>query len=446
MIASRRFLLAVWCGGLFPTATALASNPLITDQFTADPTARVFNGKIYLYPSHDILSVPGKGRPGWFCMEDYHVFSSSNLTDWTDHGVIVSQTSVEWVKPASYSMWAPDCVCKNVKYYFYFPALAKEGGGFRIGVAVSDRPDGAFKAEAKPLEGVRGIDPGVFIDRDGSAYLFYSAKNLFVAKLKDNMLELDGPPTALAHLPEKGLKEGPFVFERNGIYYLTYPHVQNRTERIEYAIARSPLGPFTPAGVIMDESPTGCWTNHQSIVEFNGEWLLFYHDKDLSPDFDKARSARADRLFFNEDGTIRKVIPTLRGVGDVAATGEIQIDRYSAISPAGVTVSFIDPANPSAGWKISLAAKTAWTRFDNVDFGAGRLKSIKARSISTEGGAVEIRLDKMDGPVVGRFTINPGSIWKVISATATKIPAGVHDLIAVNAGDSAVELDWISFE
>src|SRR6185503_18733432 len=127
MIASRRFLPAVWCGGLFPAATAFASNPLITDQFTADPTARVFNGKIYLYPSHDILAVPGKGRPGWFCMEDYHVFSSSNLTDWTDHGVIVSQTSVEWVKPASYSMWAPDCVCKNGKYYFYFPALAKEG-------------------------------------------------------------------------------------------------------------------------------------------------------------------------------------------------------------------------------------------------------------------------------------------------------------------------------
>src|SRR5271157_1069870 len=139
-------------GGLFVVNTAFATNPLIVDQFTADPTARVFEGKVYLYPSHDIPVVPGKGRTGWFCMEDYHVFSSENLTDWKDHGVIVSQTNVDWVNPTSYSMWAPDCVFKNGKYYFYFPAGAKKGG-FRIGVAVSDKPYGPFKPEPKPIEG-----------------------------------------------------------------------------------------------------------------------------------------------------------------------------------------------------------------------------------------------------------------------------------------------------
>ena len=138
------------------------------------------------------------------------------------------------------------------------------------------------------------------------------------------------------NLPTKGLLEGPFVFERNGIYYLTYPHVENKTERLEYAISSSPMGPFRPIGVIMDESASGCWTNHQSIVEYKGQWYLFYHDKDLSPDFDKNRSIRADRLFFNADGTIQKVIPTLRGVGD----GETPApSRSTGTAPSARTAS-----------------------------------------------------------------------------------------------------------
>src|SRR3954466_1464541 len=121
-LSSLRFFVAI-AAGLLQAAAAFATNPLIMDQFTADPTARVFEGKIYVYPSHDIKAPPEyKGRPNWFCMEDYHVFSSDNLSDWKDHGVIVSQTSVAWTNPTAYSMWAPDCVFKNGKYYFFFPA------------------------------------------------------------------------------------------------------------------------------------------------------------------------------------------------------------------------------------------------------------------------------------------------------------------------------------
>ncbi len=120
----------------FSINSTFAQNPFIMDQFTADPSARVFEGKVYVYPSHDILAGEGRGRPGWFCMEDYHVFSSPNLTDWIDHGVIVSQNKVNWVDSTSYSMWAPDCITKNGKYYFYFPSRPKKGGFFSIGVAV----------------------------------------------------------------------------------------------------------------------------------------------------------------------------------------------------------------------------------------------------------------------------------------------------------------------
>ncbi|MDZ7370968.1 MAG: family 43 glycosylhydrolase, partial [candidate division KSB1 bacterium] len=352
---------------LFLASLVFAQNPIIRDQFTADPTARVFNGKVYLYPSHDILAQEGKGRVGWFCMEDYHVFSSPDLVDWTDHGVIVSQDKVNWVDANSYSMWAPDCVERNGKYYFYFPATRKSefGRGFGIGVAVADSPTGPFVPQPEPIKGVFGIDPNVLIDKDGQAYLYWSMGNIFVAKLADDMLHLASEPQVIQDLPQKGLKEGPFVFERNGIYYMTYPHVENKTERLEYAMGDNPMGPFRVTGVIMDESPTGCWTNHHSIVEFNGQWYLFYHHNDYSPHFDKCRSARIDSLFFNEDGTIRKVIPTPRGVGITDASREIQIDRYSQKSD-GVSIAFLDTLNTFAGWKSCFEKADEWVQYNSV--------------------------------------------------------------------------------
>ena len=416
------------------------------DQFTADPTARVFDGRVYVYPSHDIPAPAGKARADWFCMEDYHVFSSTNLTDWTDHGVIVSQTGVPWVDANKYSMWAPECVFKNGKYYFYFPAIAK-AGGFRIGVAIADRPEGPFQPEAKPIDGVMGIDPCVFIDQDGAAYLYYAGRShVSVAKLKDNMRELATTPKLIDTLPAKGLVEGPFVFARNGIYYLTYPHAAVKTERLEYATGTSPLGPFKPTGVIMDESPSGCWTNHQSIVQYNGQWYLFYHDNDLSPSFDKHRSIRADRLYFNADGTIRKVVPTLRGVGIADAHTKLQIDRYSAISSDAVAVSFLEPTNPFAGWKVSLPAQRSWVRFNAVDFGGGHAPEVSVRANAVRGGAIELRLDGMDGPVVAAIAIKPSREWMVVRAAAQNIPPGVHDLIVTQAGKQRVDLDWIQFE
>jgi hypothetical protein len=445
MKLSLSHILSAAFAGLLSATTAFATNPLIMDQFTADPTARVFEGKMYVYPSHDIKAPPEyKGRPNWFVMEDYHVFSSENLTDWKDHGVIVKQTDVEWVNPTSYSMWAPDSVFKDGKYYFYFPAIAKSGG-FKIGVAIADKPYGPFKPVATPIEGVSGIDPCVFIDKDGNAYLFYASKNIFVARLKPNMLEIEGEPAVIAHLPTKGLVEGPFVFERNGIYYLTYPHVENKIERIEYATSTSPTGPFKPSGVILDESASGCWTVHQSIVEYKGQWYLFYHDRDLSPSFDKNRAIRADKLFFNADGTIKKVIPTLRGVGLVQAQSPIQIDRYSATSDAGIAVSFVDDANPRAGWKTTFSAAKSWVRFDEVDFGQGAQKTIDVRAKSLDGGRLEIRLDRQDGPVIASVEVAPGAEWKTASAAAKHTPAGVHNLVVTQVGSRPVEVDWVSF-
>jgi len=426
----------------------LAQNPIICNQFTADPSARVFNGKVYLYPSHDIPPESEKCKENWFCMEDYHVFSSDNLVEWMDHGVILTQREVPWVDSTSYSMWAPDCIDRNGKYYFFFPSQAKPGNeksGFRIGVAISEKPYGPFIPETEPIDGVSGIDPNPFIDEDGQAYLYWSAGNIYVAKLKDNMLELASEPKVIENLPEKGLKEGPYLFKRNGIYYLTYPHVENKTERIEYAISDNPLGPFEVKGVIMDESPN-CWTNHHSIIEYNAQWYLFYHHNDLSPHFDKNRSVRIDSLFFNEDGTIQKVIPTLRGVGVTKASQKIQIDRYSAISKEGASIAFNDSNNTFEGWKAMFDKANAWLMYSRVDFGNNKFKSAIIRAFSKNGSLIQLTLNNEKGPVISHVKIPKGDTWQTVKAPVIRSIKGVQDLVVMLKNDNTAEIDWISFE
>jgi len=428
-----------------------AQNPIVRNQFSADPTARVFNGKVYVFPSHDIPTPANKNlRKDWFCMADYHVFSSENLTDWTDHGMIVSQNKVNWVDSTSYSMWAPDCIERNGKYYFYFPAnkkVADANGrkGFGIGVAVADKPEGPYIPLPEPIKGVNGIDPNVFIDKDGQAYLYWAMGNIVVAKLKDNMTELASEPQIIANLPQKGLKEGPFLFERKGIYYLTIPHVENKIERLEYAIGDNPMGPFKMAGVVMDESPMNCWTNHQSFVQYKGQWYLFYHQAAYSPKFDKNRSICIDSLSFNADGTMKKVTPTLRGVGLTNATSKIEIDRYSGKSQTGSSIAFLDSVNTFKGWKTILKGKDAWVQYNSVDFGKEKLKKVQVKALSESGSILQFRLDKVDGPVIAEVKVPKGTNWNTIEAKLSKQQTGIHNLFVV-LKDSPIEIDWVQFQ
>jgi GH43 family beta-xylosidase len=428
---------------------AAAQNPLILNQFTADPTARVFGSRVYVYPSHDIPCTPGRGRPGWFCMEDYHVFSSANLTDWTDHGVIVTQNKVPWVKPDSYSMWAPECVARNGKYYFYFPSTPSDttgGKGFRIGVAVADAPTGPFVPQRAPIKGVSGIDPNVLIDKDGQAYLYWSDGNIYAAKLRPDMLELSSAPVVLGALPSQGLKEGPYVFERQGTYYLTYPHVANKTERLEYATSNSPLGPFQVRGVLMDESPTSCWTNHHSITQVNNQWYLFYHHNDLSPAFDKNRSIRVDSLFFNADGTIRKVLPTLRGVGLTAATQRIQLDRYSRRSATGAGIAFLDTLAKGKGWKTVFTSREGWVQYNSVQFGPKAPRTLTLRVAAAAGATLQLRLDKASAPILAQIVVPKGSQWRELRVPVAAIRSGPHALLVSSQTDALSEIDWVQFE
>ena len=452
----------------------VAQNPVIRDQFTADPTARVFNNKVYLYPSHDIVPPEGQ-RQDWFCMEDYHVFSSENLTDWTDHGVIVTQNKVPWVRPDSYSMWAPDCVERNGKYYFYFPSAPKDGRGFGVGVAIADSPEGPFIPEPEPIKGINGIDPCVLLASDGNAYIFWGAGRC--AKLKDNMKEIaDDTPTetvkwgdrefemkgvnCLKGLPSRQA-EGPFAFEYNGNYYLTYPYVRENTEVLGYAMSKNPMGPYEYKGLIMPEHENGCWTNHHSIVNYKGQWYLFYHQNAFSPRDDKRRSVQIDKLYFNPDGTIQEVKKTMRGVGINQATERIEIDRYSEAS-SDVTTQLIDTVNTFRSYEATLPAKGSWIKYKDINFDCLTdgyvLVSVKAAGNTK----FFIREKDANGKILAEIdmTVKPetpagmpvmfrrdfSNQWLTQTAALNYTPKGVSDLVITCEGDAGISVDWIQFK
>ena len=452
----------------------VAQNPVIRDQFTADPTARVFNNKVYLYPSHDIVPPEGQ-RQDWFCMEDYHVFSSENLTDWTDHGVIVTQNKVPWVRPDSYSMWAPDCVERNGKYYFYFPSAPKDGRGFGVGVAIADNPEGPFIPEPEPIKGINGIDPCVLLASDGNAYIFWGAGRC--AKLKDNMKEIaDDTPTetvkwgdrefemkgvnCLKGLPSRQA-EGPFAFEYNGNYYLTYPYVRENTEVLGYAMSKNPMGPYEYKGLIMPEHENGCWTNHHSIVNYKGQWYLFYHQNAFSPRDDKRRSVQIDKLYFNPDGTIQEVKKTMRGVGINQATERIEIDRYSEAS-SDVTTQLIDTVNTFRSYEATLPAKGSWIKYKDINFDCLTDGYVLVSAKAAGNTKFFIREKDANGKILAEIdmTVKPetpagmpamfrrdfSNQWLTQTAALNYTPKGVSDLVITCEGDAGISVDWVQFK
>lgn len=299
---------------------SLAQNPLNfgSNIKTADPSGHVWpDGKMYLYTSHD------EECQDDFHMKDWYAFSSSDLLKWETHGPILSIKDLTW---ADNFAWAPDAAYKNGKYYLIFPA----GNGFKdrvnpekstkwmgIGVAVSDSPTGPFKdAIGKPLwKTPYANDPSLFIDDDGKAYLYFHGMNADyqVAEMADDLLSLKGSLQKMDMGGHEPKMEGPWVFKRKGIYYFTMPE-NNRA--LSYYTAKSPKGPWTYQGVIMDEEHGN---NHHSIVEYQGQWILFYHrwlnTSDAACD-KKQRHVAAEYLHFNADGTIQEVKRTSEGVSD----------------------------------------------------------------------------------------------------------------------------------
>jgi hypothetical protein len=322
------------------------SQPLVSHIYTADPSAHVFNGKIYIYPSHDIENdIPFDDLGSHFAMEDYHVLSMDSPTGKaTDHGIALHVKDVPW---AEKQMWAPDATEKDGSYYLFFPAKDHEGI-FRIGVATSNSPTGPFIAQPEPIKGSFSIDPAVFKDDDGSYYMYFGGiwggqlqrwrTGSFqkegegplvhipednepalcgkVAKLSDDLLSFAETPGDVVILDENGKPitqgdnerrffEASWMHKYNGKYYFSYS--TGDTHFIAYAVGDNPYGPFTYKGILLN--PVVGWTNHHSTVEFNGKWYLFYHDSSLSKGVTHLRCVKVTELQHNDDGTIQAITP-----------------------------------------------------------------------------------------------------------------------------------------
>lgn len=350
-------------------------------------------------------------------------------------------------------MWAPDCIEKDGKYYFYFPNASKTGG-FAVGVAIADKPEGPYEIQPEPIKGINGIDPCVLKASDGNHYIFWGAGRC--AKLADNMIELaeDNPVetmkwgdreftsvgvNCLKGLPSRQA-EGPFAFEYNGNYYLTYPYVRENTEVIGYAMSKNPMGPYEYKGIIMAEHENGCWTNHHSIVNYKGQWYFFYHRNDYSPDFDKSRSARIEKLYFNEDGTIQEIKPTERGVGPVKASHKVQIDRYSAID--GAAIEYLDTTDYFKGWKTVFAKAGDVVTFNELDFGKKAPKTVTFNYTAAADATVEVKA----GKTTVEFTLPAAAQWTEVSFDMPAKVKGLQDLSVALRNDAAVEIDWVTFK
>ena len=324
-------------------ASEYLSQPLVKDIYTADPSAHVWDGKIYVYPSHDIDGpTPEDDLGAHFEMRDYRILSMDRIGGPVTVGpVALDVKDVPW---ADKQMWAPDAARKNGTYYLYFPAKDKEGA-FRMGVATSKSPTGPFKAQPQPMKGSYSIDPAVFTDDDGSSYMYFGGiwggqlqRNVDgkydangsktdlgqddkpalaprVAKLTGDMLEFTETPKPVQILDDKGKPllggdhdrrffEASWLFKRDGKYYYTYS--TGDTHFLNYAIGDNPYGPFTYKGHIL--KPVQGWTTHHSIIEHDGKWWLFYADTQLS-NKNHLRNVKVTELKFNPDGTIPTIDP-----------------------------------------------------------------------------------------------------------------------------------------
>lgn len=461
-------ILALLC-----SAALYAQNPIIRDQFSADPSALVVGDRVYVFPSHDIPAPDDYARKDWFCMADYHVFSSSDLVHWVDHGVILDQKNVPWGDPKAYSMWAPDCAEHNGKYVFFFPDAARpEGpggfGGFRCGTAVADSPEGPYTPRKNYIKGVFGIDPCIFKDDDGQGYLVWPSRGIKICKLNDDWSDLDGemkpipvdpaipdsirrmmPPmmqvegtVTVGEVPAKGLVEGPYMFKANGHYYVTFPWARENTEVLAYCMADKIDGPYKFMGVFFEEWPNGCWTNHHSIINFKGQWYLFYHHNEYSPKFDKNRSVCADSLFFEKDGSIRLVKPSLRGIGVTPASEPVQMDRYSAISASGAHIEYLDTNDCFKGWKTVLSEKNAWVKYNTVEFDDTSNDYAYIKVQAPRGGTLILTID---GKKAATAKIPAAAGWQTVKTRMKGVKPGIHHITLSSGAGTQVAVDWISF-
>lgn len=296
------------------TTFVASGNPIVNYKYLGDPAAMVYDGKVYIYAGHDECPVPEQ----YYLMNEWCILSTEDMHTFTEHAYTLKATDFKWAKGEA---WASQVIERNGKFYWYVTVEHATIPGKSIGVAVSDSPTGPFKdARGSALitndmtteyTSIRwdDIDPTVFIDDDGQAYLFWGNTQCYYAKLKENMIELDSPIMPIS-LPR--YTEAPWIHKHNGWYYLSF--ASEFPEKICYAMSRNINGPWEYKG-ILNEIAGNSNTNHQAIIEFKGKSYFIYHNGSINTDgCGFRRAVCADRLYYNEDGTLKRIQMTTEGI------------------------------------------------------------------------------------------------------------------------------------
>ena len=441
MNISKILLLCGGCG-LLNCLNVNAQRPIIQTKYTADPAPMVYNDTVFLYTTHDEDDAEG------FKMQDWLLYTSTDMVNWTDHGVVASLKSFDWVKRDN-GAWAEQVVERNGKFYMYCPI---HGNG--IGVLVSDSPYGPFKDPlGKPLvwqkEHWDDIDPTVFIDEDGQAYMYWGNPNCYYVKLNEDMISYSGDIVKLKETPEH-YQEGPWFYKRNGHYYLAFASTCC-PEGIGYAMSDSPTGPWKTKGYIMrpTERTRG---NHPGIMDYKGKSYVFGLNYDLlkleTNTHYERRSVSVAEMHYNEDGTIQEVPywadTKLEQIGTFNPFRKVEAETMAwgyGLKTAPNADKSLSVVNVNNGEYICVRG---------VDFGKNKARRFEVSALPREGGNLKIRLDAPDGKIVGNVNIPQGnetSKYELYSCEVNAV-SGIHDLYLSFEGENnkdLFELDYWKF-
>ncbi|MBD7912275.1 glycoside hydrolase family 43 protein [Clostridium cibarium] len=445
----RNMLAISFAFSLMIPETCYAENPIVQTIYTADPAPMVYNGTCYVYTGHD------EDGSTNYTMKDWRCYSTTDMVNWVDCGSPLSYSTFSWAKGDA---WAGQCIPRNGKFYYYVPVNQKNGG-MAIGVAVSDSPTGPFKdALGHPLAstGTGDIDPTVFIDDNGQAYLYWGNPNLFYVKLNQDMISYSGsivkvPLTTAGFGVRTGnaqrqtlYEEGPWFYKRNGMYYMVYA-AGGIPEYICYSTSTSPTGPWQYRGKIMSTQGRS-FTNHPGVIDYKGKSYFFYHNGALPGGSGFTRSVCVEEFKYNADGTFPTINMTTTGVSAISNLNPyVKNEAETICMESGIEIEKCS----EGGQDVSYVENGDWIKVKGVNFGSGAT-SFNARVASaSSGGNIELRLDSVTGTLVGTCSVQGTGGWQswVTKSCNVNGAKGVHDLYLKFTGGNGylLNVNWWQF-
>jgi len=431
---------------------AVADNPIVQTNYTADPAPMVSGGRLYLYTSHDEDVTVNN----FFTMNDWRLYSTIDMVNWTDHGSPASYKTYSW---GTGDAWAVQAIERDGKFYLYTPI--NNSTGSKIGVAVASSPQGPFKdALGKALisTGSGNIDPTAFIDSDGQAYLYWGNPDLYYVKLNADMISFTGSTTKVG-LTTAGFgvrtktdratayEEGPWFYKRDSLYYIVYP-ADSTPEKLSYTTSSGPLGPWMYRGDIMaKESGAGSsFTNHPGVVDYKGHSYLFYHNAALPGGGGYKRSVCVEEFKYGTDGSIPTI--TMSNAGPKAVENLnpfVQVEAETIAFSSGLKTEVCS----EGGIDVTSINSGDYIKVKNVNFGTGATSFDARVASSTSGGSIELRLESQTGTLIGTCAVTgTGGVqtWTTKSCTVSGA-TGVHDLFLKFTGSSGAlfNFNWWKF-